>query len=178
MTLRAIVQLVLAIALVAGAWIGYEKWQDHRRENRAVVEAHADTTKKQIDQTIPHEAKVDTVLTTIIKQGKPPAPTVVYLHDTVPGSQRDSTAYVPKVAYDTLAARFDRLAQASLAFRDTSRTLIDKLIAYGADEKYLATHPKPRRNLGLGFSAGYGAVLTGGAIKTGPSVNVGVSYSF
>lgn len=41
----------------------------------------------------------------------------------------------------------------------------------------LANTPKPRRRWGLGCSGGYGAVLAAGAVRVGPAIGCGVTFS-
>jgi hypothetical protein len=185
---KTAISIVLAVLLLVGGWIGYERWQDHRRAQRTAAEtalegatANVEASKDSVKVHEPGVAHADSNLTHATTQ--PTRVTVIrWIHDTV---GTDSSAFVPRASYDTLWTEFADLRTAAIAYRDSSRALLiryprlvseqDSVIKY---QRIIINTPKPRRNWGLGISGGYGATSSGGKIVTGPSVNVGISYSF
>lgn len=179
--IKAALGIVLAVILLIGGWIGYERYQDYRREQRSADQARLEdaqravvTAKDDVREKTPGVVRADSTLTGILRR---PRPRIVYVTDTVAGVI-DSAAFVPKVAYDSLHS-------AATAYRDSTRALLvrypklvasmDSVIHYQAR---IIANPKPRRNLGCGPSLGYGATLSGQRIVTGPSVLIGCSYTF
>lgn len=189
--IRSAIALVGAIALVLGGVLGYERWQDHRRAQRTATEvrtavhaAAAAVAQDGVTRAAPGVAAADTGLTRILSHPRALAPPVVYVHDTVPGSI-DSAAYVPAAALWASQAAYDSLARAATAYRDSTRAQLlryprlvaeqDSVIRY---QRRQIDMPAPRRNWGIGVSAGYGPACVAGTCGLGPSVHVGISYSF
>lgn len=180
-SLKTALGLVLAVIVLLGAWIGYERWQDYKREKRSADQARLEdakadvvTAKDSVRVAVPGVVRADSALTRVLRRS---APRVIYVTDTIQGVI-DSSAFVPKVSYDSVVT-------AATNYRDTTRALLvrypklvaaqDSVIRYQAR---IIANPKPRRNLTCGVFAGYGATAGNGPVRTGPAALIGCGYGF
>lgn len=200
---RRLIELIIAVVILGFAvlfGVNYCRGRTERNDAKAEQKtkdalADAHTQKDSAALQTPGVAKADSNLThQIVKYGDWDAgygtvkytdrrvPVVRWLHDTV---GFDSSAWVPKPAYVALAADYDSLRTAAVAYRDSSRALLIRypriILAQDTAIKYLqfrVDHPRPRRRWGIGGTAGYGVVHSGGAFPSGPGGVVGFTFSF
>ena len=132
----------------------------------ALLAARAETVRVQVAKILPARLHTDTVVTTLVAPVDSGA-----LRTTLNGERMACDTAITALAADSLALH--NVWVATRSQRDDALRL--QLRTQGALEAALRVR-KPSRIL-LGATVGYGGVLSGGRVVTGPSASAGLTFT-
>lgn len=187
------VGIVLAVLALFGGWRCWEWRRDRQREEyaAAVEAARLDSVRvAQLADSLA-AARVRTIYvdTLVIERAVtlwrerpdrplPPGDTATVTELRTAITLRDAYIDTLETRGAVLVAALDTTRRALTDYR----TLADSTIAARGREVAALRRAleigRPRRRWGLGFTGGYGATLTGGEVRHGPGLTVGLTFSF
>jgi hypothetical protein len=175
--------IVVILALLVA--VGVQTWRVSAGKHDA-VEAAVAPAKEQAAASKAEErkaaatldARIDTVTRWLTRTVHDTVP-VAALHPVTPADTAAAVAELPKVEARYQGCRLQLTEAkddcATYKFRAEKRAVDDSLVIVKQDA--LLRDRPPKRSWHVGITGGYGALLNGGHVLTGPAVSAGITWT-